>query len=126
MGVRKLADLLKPHDNRSFSDLLADLRKVLGGAPSPVATTNLVEEYAEKLQAASQKSAPIDGLLSELEKNKKLKNAELFHLAEQFLGSKAKFKSRKDAVRAIRQRHIERIQDDRNVAAIEKLSSRRR
>jgi hypothetical protein len=122
MGVRKLSELLKPHDTRSWSDVIADLRRLLPTRPEVVPPQTA---YADRLQAAASTGAPIDSLLKELETNRKLKNHELFILASGFLGAQTKFKSRKDAIRAIRQRHIERIQDKRNVATIEKLTTRR-
>jgi hypothetical protein len=121
MGVRKLSELLKPHDSRTWSDMLADLRRLLPAkteAPSQVG-------YADRLQAATRTGAPIDALLRELETNRKVKKQDLYDLASDFLGSQTKFRTRKEAIKAIRQRHIERIQDQRNVSAIEKLTTRR-
>jgi hypothetical protein len=106
----------------------AELRAAIE-APAPTAKrkstpldAEAIRDLADKLVEFRDDNARFDAALAEIAANNKIKNAELASIANHFLGSNRKFKSKPEILKAIKNRQLQdAIQTSRD-RRIEKIA----
>ncbi len=112
---KKLQELFTGNQEQEISFFIDEVKEGLIVAPkAPKKKTKRKEvtqqeqrQFADRLVAAMNDNDSFDTLLKELEKPRNFVNAEIFGIASYFLGYDSKFKSKKAAIEAIKNRRLQ-------------------
>jgi len=124
----KLTELLGEHEGETVTDFVSKVRKALNGkaAPKPARTSlprvDLIKKYADKLSDPELSQEDFEQLMTALGADRKIRNIELFAIANQYLGAEINHKSKAQAIKSIRQKFIGALRDKKSFKAMEKTS----
>jgi|SRR5262245_13772520 len=134
--MRRVADLLKGHENKPVSEFVAETKALLDDTkptfPGPAAATNdeIVARHVRRLLRAGIDRSAFDAAMADLDGDNEVGKVELFAIANRYRNEPSggtheiKFKSLKQANGSIRDVFLERSDAHRKRGAIDRLTKR--
>jgi hypothetical protein len=133
--MRRVAGLLRGHEDRTVDEFVAETKTLLDGQPSTTeqptqGADELVAKHVRRLLDAGTDQSAFDAALDELENDAEVRKVELFAIANGYRNEPSggthviKFKSLAQARGSIREVFLQRLDTQSKRGVIDKLTKR--